>query len=188
MILGLGSCWTYTTGNYEWGVVGGVLMVLCYVFDNCDGEIARLKNLSSPFGAKFDSFVDWIVHSAFFAALGYGVAEESQNVIWLWLGLTGTAGGTINYAIGQYVDRKREVTMAARKAENPEKENEYDLPENFADHLMFAFRELSRADFCFIVLILAALNVTWILLPTAAVGAHAYWITLLLSTDKNYHV
>ena len=76
-------------------------MILCYVLDNCDGEIARLKNLSSSIGEKFDTFVDWVVHAAFFAALGFGVAGQNQNKIWLWLGLIGTAGATINYATVQ---------------------------------------------------------------------------------------
>lgn len=182
MVLGLASCWTYSTGNYEWGVVGGMLMVLCYVLDNCDGEIARLKKLSSSFGEKFDTFVDWVVHATFFAALGFGVAEQNQNQIWLWLGLVGTAGATINYAIGLYIDLKRDTVMESQS------ENDYDLPETFKDHVMYAFRELSRADFCFIVLGLAALDVIWVLLPTAAIGAHVYWITLLISRDKNYHV
>ena len=157
-------------------------MILCYVLDNCDGEIARLKNLSSSIGEKFDTFVDWVVHAAFFAALGFGVAGQNQNKIWLWLGLIGTAGATINYAIGLYIDLKRSAIVEI------EAESEFDLPETFTDHVMYAFRELSRADFCFIVFGLAALDVIWILLPTAAIGAHVYWITLLLSRDKNYHV
>ena len=34
---------------------------MTYVLDNCDGEIARLKDQCSTFGMWFDTLVDWIV-------------------------------------------------------------------------------------------------------------------------------
>ena len=61
------------------GLASGILMVLCYVLDNCDGELARRKGMSSRFGMQLDTFSDWLVHTAFFAALGEGHAALTSE-------------------------------------------------------------------------------------------------------------
>ena len=52
----------------------------------------------------------------------------------------------------------------------------------------FIFRELCRADFWLLVLILAIFDLVWILLPASAFGAQAYWITQLITKGKRYNV
>lgn len=182
LVLGLAAGGLFATGQYEHGIWGAVFLTGNYVLDNCDGEIARLKNLGSDFGDRFDSFVDWIVHLAFFAGLGYGCAQRTDSDIWLVLGLIGALGGTINYTVGFWLKARMTGTNSAPQ---PEEEG---MPENLKDRLIFIFRELFRADFFAIVLLLAVIDQTWLLLPTAAIGAHAYWITQIVARDKNYHV
>jgi phosphatidylglycerophosphate synthase len=189
LVLGLGAAWAMLQGTWTAMVTGGILLVAGYVLDNCDGEIARLKNQCSTFGMYFDSFVDWIVHTVFFVALGIGVATAKGEPLWLWLGLIAAAGGTINYALGfllaarQRAQTGMRVEDAARQAiENPES------PRNWREWMLFAFRELSRADFCFIVLALAVFDVAWILLPAGAVGAQVYWATQLMRRARAFHV
>ena len=116
LMLGLGACWFAFLGGFERLLASAVLLVLSYVFDNCDGEIAHIKNQRSEFGAKFDSFVDWIVHALFFAALGAGVFRETGNALWLWLGIAGAAGGTINY-LAVLIIESRSAWMCARRGE-----------------------------------------------------------------------
>lgn len=72
LVAGLGCAWCYMQGGRVWALGGSVLFILCYVLDNCDGEIARLKGLQSNFGMRLDSFADWLVHAAFCVALGIG--------------------------------------------------------------------------------------------------------------------
>ena len=55
------------------------------------------------------------------------------------------------------------------------------------DWFIYIVHKLSRADFCIIVLVLAMFNVTWILLPFAAIGAQFYWITDLFDRARGYH-
>ena len=45
------------------------------------------------------------------------------------------------------------------------------------DWFLYVFRELCRADFCFLLLLLAAFDIAWVLLPAAAIGAQVYWLT-----------
>ena len=162
-----------------------MLLVFSYTLDNCDGEIARLKGLSSIWGAKFDDFVDWAVDSAFFTALGYGTWNVSDNIIWFWLGLVAAIGATIDYVV--------DLILHWRGAKGPDtKSREQEAsdirkPEDWCDWLIYVFHKLSRADFCFIVLILVLFDLVWILLPLGAVGALAYWITDLFKRARGWH-
>ena len=70
-----------TWSSHIWG--GFWLMAFC-TLDNCDGEIARLKAMSSEWGAHFDDFVDWLVDSGLVAALGYGTWQTSVDTQWMW--------------------------------------------------------------------------------------------------------
>jgi len=186
-------------------VTGGAMLVLCYLLDNCDGEIARLKDQCTVFGAFFDTFVDWIVHAAFFAALGVGVAAATENDLWLWLGGIAAAGGAINYLIRLVADWRE--YHAGGKAQDsgpdsgpdPTRDPTHDStgraaaehpprPEGWRQRAVFAFRELFRADFCFIVLGLAFFDAVWVLLPAGAVGAQAYWMAQLIKGTRDYHV
>ncbi|MCH8965303.1 MAG: NTP transferase domain-containing protein [Planctomycetes bacterium] len=47
-----------SVGTFAVGVVGGLLVQAASVIDGCDGEIARLKHLSSPRGAWLDTVLD----------------------------------------------------------------------------------------------------------------------------------
>ncbi len=177
LMFGLACAWLIMLEG--WATVGGVMLVLCYVLDNCDGEIAILKNQRTEFGGHFDTFVDWIVHAAIFAALGIGVAETTGNTQWLWLGWIAAAGGTVNYLLGFIRDGRDGASDAG---DGPRR------PEGFKDWVVYTFREMFRADFCFIVLVMAVFDLTWLLLPAGAIGAQAYWLLRLVGGAGDYHV
>ncbi|MBL4689893.1 MAG: CDP-alcohol phosphatidyltransferase family protein [Rhodospirillales bacterium] len=197
LVVGLAGNWYIAQGGFRATLIGAGLFFLCYVLDNSDGEVARIKKQESEFGDKFDTLVDWLVHATFFAALGYGVEHETGNVLWLWLGWCGALGSSINYFIGLVMDARfrgqiREENEEAGADQVSDQggtggDNHPSL-ENWQQWTIFAFRELSRADFCFIVLALAVFDATWILLPTAAVGAHAYWATQFIRGARDHHV
>lgn len=182
---GLGACWLLMAGGRREGIIAGGLFVFAYILDNCDGEIARLKGQSSTFGMWFDTVVDWIVHSAFFAALGFGVARVFDNDLWLWLGLIAALGGTINFFLGLYLyvrDTKKDKTETDAAESVPRE------PESLSEWMIFFFRELTRADFCFIVLGLSLFGWLWVLLPAAAIGSQVYWIMQFVKGARDYHV
>jgi phosphatidylglycerophosphate synthase len=176
LVFGLGAAWAAAQGRWESDFAAGVLLFVAYVLDNCDGDIARLKNQCSRFGMYFDSFVDWVVHTAFFVGLGFGVEASTDEAIWLWLGLAAGAGGTFNYALGFMFDAPDQAPEHSRR------------PATIGEWLLFAFRELTRADFCFIVLALAVFDVLWVLLPAGAIGAQVYWMTALFKRSREFHV
>lgn len=185
MLSGLGGALGFAQGTWIGGVLGGALMILCYTLDNCDGEIARLKNQSSEWGAHFDDVVDWLVDSAFFVALGYGTYIATGSIIWLWFGLAAAAGATIDYVIDLVLYARAKNDPAEKSRE--EEATDVRKPEDWRDWLIYIFHKLSRADFCVIVLVLAILDVAWVLLPLGAIGAQVYWITDLFKRARGWH-
>lgn len=179
LISGLMAAWCLAVNAQ---IAAALLLIATYVLDNCDGEVARGKNQCSEFGKRFDSFVDWVVHTTFFLGLGYGVAAQSQSDIWAWLGYVAAIGGTINYALGQYLDT-RDAKAAQGKPPQP-----HHQPQGAFEWAVFIFRELTRADFCFLVLLLALADGLWLLLPAGAIGAQVYWGLQFLSFARRFHV
>jgi len=172
LTLGVTGSILFLNSESEYKILGALIFLLSYIFDNCDGEVARFKNLTSDFGKSFDTFVDWVVHTVFFIILGYATAQETENNIWLWLGVTGSIGGTINYFMVTFL-KPQDDTNIILEGEN--------IPVMLKERIIFIFRELFRADFCFIVLILTLTNFLWILLPATAIGAQVYWIMIIKS-------
>lgn len=151
-------------------LLGAGLFFLYYLFDYCDGELARLHSLSSRFGAYYDDFVDWIVHATFFLALGYQTTVEAGMVVWVWLGAAAAFGSTISAALplvlGGVPEGEAQIATLSDlgKGARP------------IDVVIFAFRGLARADFWLIVLGLAIAGWLWVLLPAAAVGSQVFWL------------
>lgn len=180
---GFGSALCYLQGGQGWQVAGALLLVLCYVLDNCDGEIARLGGMRSDLGARLDTFGDWAVHSALFVALGWGVEGRTGEALWMWLGWAAAAGATIKYAIG--------LILAAGLSDKPGAKHVApgaSAPRGPKERLVYAFRRLARADFCFLLLALRLLDLAWLVLPAAAVGAQLYWMAAFAEGARAHHV
>ncbi len=181
LVFGLASAVMFLVGGYRAALAGSGLLLICYVLDNSDGEIARIKNLSSKFGERFDTFVDWVVHAALFLALGAVVSRSTGQDIWLWFGVLAAIGGTINYGLDTLRD------TGARIFAGQERMVEDGPGASKADRTAYASRVL-RTDFCFIVLALALADVMWLLLPAAAIGAQVYWMLQFAKGFRRHHV
>ena len=81
-----------------WQVTGGLLFLTHSILDGCDGELARLKFLESPAGARLDFWGDNLVHVAVFAcmAIGWSVAAAATWPLLLGaLAVAGTAAAAV---------------------------------------------------------------------------------------------
>jgi len=75
-------------------VAGSLLFLTHSILDGCDGELARLKFLESPTGARLDFWGDNLVHVAVFACMAIGWSRDADAAWPLLLGalaVTGTA-------------------------------------------------------------------------------------------------
>ncbi|MFT5396307.1 MAG: phosphatidylglycerophosphate synthase [Gammaproteobacteria bacterium] len=184
LLFGLLCAVCFMLGNYTFGIIGALFLTMSYTLDNCDGEVARFKNMSSEFGAKFDDMVDWMVDASFFAALGYGTSQYMEQPFWFWLGCAAAAGAFIDYLVDLFYYARNKQKEDSKTRE--ERAIDFKKPVNIVDWLIYIFHKLSRADFCIIVLVLALFNFTWILLPFAAIGAQVYWVTDLFDRSRGF--
>ena len=175
---GLTSTACFAFGDATTQMLGAVLFFLYYLFDHCDGELARMRGMSSRFGTYYDDFVDWIVHSSFFLALGYHTTVSTGNEMWMWLGMAASFGGTVNAILPLIVGRAPE--------DGPQVATFSDLGKDpsVLDVVIFAFRGLARADFWLVVLGLAIIDQLWVLLPAAAIGAQVFWLLYLKASVR----
>jgi len=77
------------SGRAAWLDLGAGLFVLARFLDHVDGELARLRRTSSPFGYYFDYVAGGLSYAAFYFGTGLGLADG-----WLgpWAVALGTAG------------------------------------------------------------------------------------------------
>ncbi len=158
LMVGLVGAALLASPGYWVALAGAALLWCCCVLDGCDGEVARLKLLASPRGARFDAIADTIVNLAIFAAIpihlhrlrpafnvGYpaavllvGVLLSMVSVWWLIL-------------------RQPEERRAA-----PQR----------------VYERLASRDFTYLVLLLTALQRLEWFLWGAAIGSNLFWLSL----------
>lgn len=85
-LIGIVACILFLSPNY-WARVGGVVLLqISFALDCSDGEVARLKNMGSKFGAWFDSINDRIKEIFMFAALTYAWYLNHEHLYVILLG------------------------------------------------------------------------------------------------------
>lgn len=65
-LLGIGAALSFL---YEHWITGAILLQLHHFFDGADGNLARLTDRCTPFGAKLDQYSDQIVRLVLFVCL-----------------------------------------------------------------------------------------------------------------------
>lgn len=126
-------------------VVGSLLFLTHSILDGCDGELARLKFLESPAGARLDFWGDNLVHVAVFTsmAIGWSVAADAAWPLLLGaLAVSGTAAAAV------LVSRRSAAAATASSARLAE--------------------AVANRDFIYLVVLLACFGrAHWFLVPVA---------------------
>lgn len=73
LVSGIISAAFFSMGGYLNCLLGAALFQLSYTLDNCDGELARLKNMKTNFGRYFDVTSDFVVYTALFSGITIGL-------------------------------------------------------------------------------------------------------------------
>ena len=75
----LPGAYLLSTGERMALIGAGLLIQLSFTLDCCDGELARLRGLSSPYGAWLDGLFDRIAELALCLALGRALEHQSGD-------------------------------------------------------------------------------------------------------------
>jgi phosphatidylglycerophosphate synthase len=158
-LLGLGAG-LVAAGHFREGaagwIAGALWLQLSFILDNCDGILARLQGRVSGFGSWLDTLSDCIVNLAFFYSLGAGLAEDTDQVLWLWCGAATAIGVLFSYAMAFAAQVHRRGDDAWRHPDAPA-----DGP---PESTVVGLRKRAREDFSWVVLAAAlAQHMGWLL-------------------------
>lgn len=78
-------------GTYTGFLLGGLCYYIASVLDGVDGELSRLKFLSSPTGAWLDTITDDVVGTAYLIGLYYGLNRSADHTWWMYIGIAGVS-------------------------------------------------------------------------------------------------
>jgi len=159
-------------------IIGALFFELFYVLDNCDGEVARAKGLSSKFGSWLDTMVDYIIHVIAFGGIMLGVYRQSENPVIFIAGIAAMVGIFLSFFV-VILQKTKNYGLAIHGMPKAPGGAEKQL--SAWDRLIDV---LSVGDFSLVVIVFAVIGRMETLLWLAAAGANLFCVILLAVNFK----
>ncbi len=176
LAFGVLSGWFISFGSFIGFVSGALAFQMAAVLDNCDGNIARAKNMRSEFGGWLDVFCDVLVDIAFFVGLTAGVkAAGFHGPIWI-AGSLCVAGSLMNFWV-VVTEKLKGFGPAVFNQSNPKEAKRRNWLYKTAD----ALRE---GDSSWFILLFALFSKMDWLLWSSAVYMQIIWLSSLIMNFK----
>ncbi len=177
LVCGLGAGALFSTGRYEEGVWGALLYCLACILDNCDGEIARAKNMGSVFGGWLDIAVDFLTDFALFGGLALGASKTGDAFFSVKLFfILCLSGGAMHFLL-VIIEKLKGFGPAAFSVPNPDQQSR----SNFLFRIFDALRE---GEASWLILGFAIAGKTHYLLWFGGFYMQILWISALFMNFK----
>ncbi len=176
LMVGLTAGPFFAQQQYALNLAGALLFQLYYLLDNCDGEIARLKNQQSVFGGWFDTSTDTVVHTSLYFWLAVWIKKYHPELT--AVALLALAGILFCYGLS-LLARSRGFTLAL----NPGGRESSAVPFSMRHQLRL---NLDNENFSLLLLAVILLNSKILFLFATAVGANFFWVKFLVSHKKKF--
>ena len=163
LILGLIAGVFFSFGGHTHTITAGLIFFLCVVFDQCDGEVARIKHIESEFGRAFDIIVDSIVNAAIVAGITFALYKTSGSRFHIIIGLLAIIGISISIFLATYLGKEKKTDTGTQEI----------------------LDKLNNKDFFYIIMLASVIfnQMIWFLL-IMAVGTNIYWIVHKIAHRK----
>ena len=96
LLTGVAACALVAPGTREGAWWGGGLWLVSAFLDRADGELARVGDMMSAAGHRYDYYVDNLVNALFFVAAGFAVRDGWLGAWSIPLGLVGGTALLLN--------------------------------------------------------------------------------------------
>ncbi len=146
-VVGAAGIWFFAQGKNPAWLIGSIFFQLQYILDNCDGEIARAKKLTSKLGYWLDQLLDMALHILLFPALAFGLwhfSDRPSHV--LWLGIAAGIGVAVIFCL--FTFRPQNQKLSERQSAPPAKSRGFKR----------ALERFTEGDFSFLIILVAALG------------------------------
>ncbi len=163
LILGLIAAVIFSFGGHTHTITAGLIFFLCIVFDQCDGEVARIKSMESEFGRSFDIIVDSIVSAAIVAGITFALYKTSGSGFHIIIGLLAIIGISISIFLATYLGKENKTDTGTQEM----------------------LDKLNNKDFFYIIMLASVIfnQMIWFLL-IMAVGTNIFWIVHKIAHRK----
>jgi phosphatidylglycerophosphate synthase len=163
LIYGLIAAVIFSFGGHTHTITAGLIFFLCIVFDQCDGEVARIKNMETEFGRSFDIIVDSIVSAAIVAGITFALYKASGSGFHIIIGLLAIIGISISIFLATYLGKENKTDTGTKEM----------------------LDKLNNKDFFYIIMLASVIfnQMIWFLL-IMAVGTNIYWIVHKIAHRK----
>jgi phosphatidylglycerophosphate synthase len=160
LVVGLVGAALLASPGYWVALPGAALLLACCVLDGCDGELARLKLRSTPFGARFDVIADNIVHLAIFVAIPLHLSRVHGGAR-IWTPAIALMAGVLlsAFSVWWLILRQPEERRMRRQR---------------------IYERIASRDFIYLVFFLTAIQHLEWFVWSAAIGANVFWVILWL--------
>lgn len=140
LVFGLLGSYFLIFQNYFLVLLGAFLLQFSSVLDGCDGEIAKLKVLSSKWGGWFDTVADDIVNMTMFVCLWWGWYQSNPTQAFYKFFLISTAARFLLSAL-MYVHRLKNKTLNTEDFQLSEDAEKQD------SKLLYILKRIMKRDF-----------------------------------------
>ncbi len=175
--VGILAFFLFSIGTKAGFIIGAFFFEAFYILDNCDGEVARARGLSSKFGSWMDTLVDCFIHVLAFIGIGIGVSRTTSPLM-LFAGIVAGLGAFLSTFVAM-LQKVRNYGLAMHGM--PKAPAGAVKKITVIDKLI---EILSMGDFSLVLLLFALFNRMELLLWLGAVGANLFCIILLAVNFK----
>ncbi len=164
LVFGIASAVFFLHGTHTWIIIAGVLYFISTVFDQCDGEVARYKQMESDFGRAFDIVVDSIVNAAIVAGITCALYKSSGSWFIIIIGLLAITGISISILLATYLGNENKKDTGTKEM----------------------LDKLNNKDFFYVIMLASVTfnQMIWFLL-IMAIGTNIYWIVHKIAHRKS---
>jgi phosphatidylglycerophosphate synthase len=156
-------------GTYPGLAIGGLLFQLNSILDGVDGEIARVKHLSSRRGEWLDSVCDTLSNLVYLSGVTVGVHRALGSDLLLWSGIAAVVLNTLAVAAMFW-------HLATRFGSGSKLDYRWDIQRPEArrrplNRLLLWLQPLTRQDaYSLFFMLLALAGAAWVILPAAMIS------------------
>ena len=115
--VGVAAGAAYLGATRAWFAAAGVLAMLSSILDCADGQLARVKNMSSRYGAHLDLFLDRVTDFVAIAGMVFGWYRFTRGTFLLAYGLMACAAYFVEVTLYYLTNAYLEVKKTGQAAE-----------------------------------------------------------------------
>ncbi len=182
---GLLGAWFVLDGAYWMVLTGALLFQISSVLDGCDGEVAVLTFRESKYGSWLDTITDNLTYLAFFSAVVWAYAGDSDQTVIRSLGMGSVAVVAASILVMYYYLVQTGGSGSLVRFNRAFEKHAASRRGAFLARLLNLFRMMAKRDFfTMLLLCFAALGLLNWMFWTVTVGGLIMGLAIFISTGR----